>query len=147
LPLSYPLLEKPKISLHLYTLPSHDLWPNVLNTLVTGLDGCVFVFDSRQTQYTENERHIDRIQGLFFENGVKDLSDVPFVCQCNHRDSEMALPMNAIKECFKDLSMKQWIEGVAVQDIGVVETLEQLVMRVLNRAIPNHRFSDFSLHP
>jgi signal recognition particle receptor subunit beta len=130
LPISYGEASSHAIRLHLYTLPAHDLWDTVLTSLIVGIDGLVHVVDSRTEMLGENERQLQRLKTLLNRAG-RSFSDIPLVLQFNHRDAKSATNIRALKAEFSRHSAAE-IEAVAVQDIGVMETMESIADRILD---------------
>lgn len=127
LPLELGALKNYKTRLHLYTVPSHDLFTTLNHNLVAGMDGAVFVLDSRLSALAESERHLERMNELLRYSGR---SDIPLVLQLNHRDAPTALPIDALKTGFCREGHSA-VEAVAAKSIGVNETLEVLLDRIL----------------
>jgi mutual gliding-motility protein MglA len=123
LPLTLSLAEGRKQRLHLFTWPDHDLYPSLNQTLLMGLDGIVFVVDSRAWQMSSNEEAWSRLQRQ--KVAFAGMQDVPFLFQFNHRDSPQALPLQALRTFF----VSPWgseKEAIATQDVGILDTLDAL---------------------
>lgn len=128
-PLAYGEIRAHALRLHLYTLPAHDVWPSTLMTLLWGIDGLVHVVDSRIPFLSENERQLNRIRAMLTLVN-RSFSEIPLVYQFNHRDATNALSISALRAAFSRRGAGS-IEAVAVQDIGVLETLDAIANRVL----------------
>ena len=130
LPLSLGENRTRALRLHVYTLPSHEFYQSLNQALLLGVDGVVFLVDSRASALPENERQYVRLARWLVQSG-KRLDDVPLVFQYNHRDGRDALPTRALRSSFSRAGSKE-IEAVAVQDVGVLETLDSLIDAMLN---------------
>lgn len=130
LPMAYGELRAHSLRLHLYTLPPHDVWQSSLLSLLWGVDGIVHVIDSRLKALTENERQIQRTRSLL-RLVNRSFSEIPLVFQFNHRDAADALSVDALRSTFIRRGAGS-TEAVAVQDIGVMETLDSIANRVLS---------------
>lgn len=117
------------LRVHLYTLPSDDTLQILNQTLFMGVDGIVFVVDSRVSALPENERQWERVNQWLQQQGRR-LEDVPLVSQFNHRDAPDALPIRALKARFQR-SDSMGVEAVAVQDVGVLETIDAIADAIL----------------
>lgn len=117
------------LRVHLYTLPSHDCLETLNQTLFMGVDGIVFVVDSRASALPENERQWERVGQWLLQQGRR-LEDVPLVSQFNHRDAPDALPIRALKARF-EREGSGGVEAVAVQDVGVLETIDAITDAIL----------------
>jgi len=129
LPLSFGDIKAHALRLHIYTLPSHDLWNTVNFSLCTGVDGIVFTIDSRISRLWQNELQLNRIKKLLQRTG-KSFNDIPLTIQYNHRDAIDVADLRALKAEFSRYNAAD-IEAVAVQDIGVMESLDAVVDRIL----------------
>ena len=129
LPMSLGQSRAHALRLHVYTLPSHDLWRSVVMNLAWGVDGVVFVLDSRVRALQENEQQLMRLKSIL-KCVNRNFDEIPLVFQYNQRDAPDALPLRAMKTEYTRTAAAE-IEGVAVQDIGVVETVEALSDRIL----------------
>lgn len=129
LPLSLGQSRAHALRLHVYTLPAHDLWRTVVMNLAWGVDGVVFVVDSRVRSLQENEQQLLRLK-IILKCVNRNFGEIPLVFQFNQRDAPDALPIRALKSEFSRTAAAE-IEGVAVQDIGVLETVESLSDRIL----------------
>ena len=129
--------------LHLYTLPSHDSLEMLNQTLFLGVDGIVFVVDSRAFALPENERQFARLTHWISRQGRR-LEDVPVLFQFNHRDAADALPIRALRLRFTRTGTSprsgvsalsapfvDGVEAVAVQDVGVLETIDAVADAIL----------------
>lgn len=131
LPMSLGESKAHSLRLNVYTLPSHNIWESVLLNLAWGIDGLVFVVDSRISALEQNEKQRERLRSLLRCVG-KSWDDIPLVFQFNRRDAADALPIKALKSEFSRESAAA-IEGVAVQDIGVLETIDAISDRILSQ--------------
>lgn len=129
LPLSLGESRAHSLRLHIYTLPAHDIWESVMMNLAWGVDGVVMVVDSRIAALKQNEQQMSRLK-MLLRCVNRSFSEIPLVFQYNHRDAADALPLRALKtEFFRPQAGE--VEGVAVQDIGVLETVDALAERIL----------------
>ncbi len=128
-PLTYGEAKTHALRLHLYTLPSHDLWSTVNMNLLWGADGIVNVIDSRLPYVAEAEKQMTRLKSLLHLVN-RSFSEIPMVFQYNHRDATNALDVRSLRSEYTRHGAGE-IEAVAVQDIGVIDTLDAIAERVL----------------
>jgi signal recognition particle receptor subunit beta len=129
LPLSLGVARGRPARLHLYTLPSHDFFKTLNQALFLGVDGVIFIVDSRSHALPENERQFERI-GAWCQVLGRRLEDVPLVFQFNHRDAPDALSIRALRSRYaRDGAVG--VEAVAVQDVGVLETIDAAADAIL----------------
>ena len=124
LPLSLGENRSQTIKLHLYTLPAVKNWKTLQRQLLRGVDGIVWVVDSRSERLEENEIFLRSLEAILAEVQLS-FEEIPLVIQFNHRDSKNSISVQALKSVFARKNSYQ-IEAVAVQDIGVLETVEAM---------------------
>lgn len=134
LPLALGETRNHALRLHLYTLPAHELWETVNYHLLTGIDGIAFVVDSRLGALDANFAQLKYVRGMMQQMGLATEA-IPWAFQYNHRDAADALPVDVLKPHFS-AEDSEVMEAVAVQDIGVLETIQSLVDRILNAMEP-----------
>ena len=145
LPLAYGQKRALALRLHLFTLPAHDSWPTVLHNLMLGVDGIVFVVDSRLSRIHENETHLNRLRDLLRLTN-RSFQDIPLLFQFNHRDAQDATPLHALRKQFSRQAADDF-EAIAAQDKGVLESIDMLANRILDTMdtphplAQNHAFS------
>jgi len=96
---------------------------------MTGVDGIIQIVDSRLKKLEANELNFQRTKDLLKLTRA-NWGDVPLVFQYNHRDSNEALDLKALKKAFSRHNSGS-IEAVAAQDIGVFESLDSIADRIL----------------
>jgi signal recognition particle receptor subunit beta len=131
LPLITNQVRSQTIRLHLYTLPATPLWSALSRQILQGVDGLVWVVDSRSENLELNENHLNVLSEQLADVGLA-LGDMATVVQFNHRDSERAASISAMKAAFQLRGAVQ-TESVAVQDIGVLETVHAIGELILGR--------------
>ncbi len=131
LPLELGTVRGFKVRLHLYTVPGQVVYNASRKLLLRGVDGVVFVADSQEERMAANEEALDNLQSNLKEHGY-DFLKLPYVLQLNKRDLPSALPVEELKE---RLAKKQErvFEAIAVQGIGVLDTLKEVGRQVLAR--------------
>jgi signal recognition particle receptor subunit beta len=130
LPLTYGEAKNHALRLHLFTLPTHDLWPTVNMNLLWGVDGIVNVIDSRLPQLCETEKSLTRMKDMLHLVN-RSFSEIPMVFQYNHRDAANALDARALRAEFARHGAIG-VEAIAAQDKGVIDTLDAIAERILS---------------
>jgi signal recognition particle receptor subunit beta len=129
LPLSIAEYRSQSIKLNLFSIPAHRQWKTLRMQLLHGIDGIVWVVDSRNDRIDENERVLFQLENDLAELGVA-LSSIPCITQFNHRDSNDAAPLHALQSAF-GIKASSHQEAVAARDIGVLETIEKLGEKII----------------
>ena len=129
LPLSLGSVKGYKIRLHLYTLPGSPQFESSRKLILKGVDGVVFVADSRLEKLEGNLECWRHLQTSLAENDC-DLQTIPLTFQCNKRDLKGVAPVSDVAHLL-DGRDAPIIEAVAIKGVGVMETLNSVAKQVL----------------
>jgi len=129
LPLELGSVRGFKTRFHLYTVPGQVFYDASRKLILRGVDGVVFVADSQEERMDANVEALDNLHTNLKDNGY-DFDRIPYVLQLNKRDLPNALPVEKLTGLFatKDEPV---FEAVAVQGVGVFETLKEIGRQVL----------------
>lgn len=97
--------------------------------ILLGADAVVFVADSRRERFDANLETLEEMKQVLHQRG-ESLNEFPWILQYNKRD----LPnIGSIQELERDLNHAHvpYIEAVASQGIGVMETFQALLNRLV----------------
>jgi mutual gliding-motility protein MglA len=133
LPVSYGMVADRNSRMHLYTLPSHHLWPSVNISLMLGVDGLVNVIDSRVRYLEKYESQLFHVKKLM-ESLQIEYANIPSVYQFNHTDAYDALPFSTLKKNFS-LPDDDCFEAAAVHGIGVMPTFLKLAEKIIEKIV------------
>lgn len=121
---------KPRFNI--YTVPGQVYYRGTRKLVLKGVDGIVFVADSQTKRLDEN---VEAINDLFED--LEELGfvpeEVPLILQCNKRDLQEIMPVHAIKESL-GLNGVPTYESVAVDGVGVLDGLKNIIGQVVTRA-------------
>jgi signal recognition particle receptor subunit beta len=121
---------KPRFNI--YTVPGQVYYRGTRKLVLKGVDGIVFVADSQTRRLDEN---VDAINDLFED--LEELGfvpeEVPLILQCNKRDLPEIMPVHAIKESL-GLNGVPTFESVAVDGVGVLDGLKNIISQVVTKA-------------
>ena len=122
LPLSLGTIGGFQTKLHLYSLSNHWLGQSFYQVLMQGVDGFVFVVDSRIEQLAQNIESYSRLQGFIDQEETVRNSKVPVVVQYNKRDVEDPVPVHLLRQ---ELNPQKYPdqEASATKSQGTMETL------------------------
>ncbi len=129
LPLELGTVRGFKTRFHLYTVPGQVFYDASRKLILRGVDGVVFVADSQEERMDANEEALDNLQTNMKDHGY-DFATIPYVLQLNKRDLPNALPVEKLTEALLQKS-EPVFEAVAVQGVGVFETLKEVGRQVL----------------
>jgi mutual gliding-motility protein MglA len=129
LPLDLGSVRGFKTRLHLYTVPGQVFYEASRKLILKGADGVVFVADSQEERMDANLETLENLKEHLKEHKL-DFATIPYVLQLNKRDLPKAVP---VEELSKQLRCKgePVMEAVAIQGLGVFETLREVAKLVL----------------
>lgn len=129
LPLEIGTLRGFRTRFHLYTVPGQIFYEASRKLILRGVDGVVFVADSQEERMDANAEALNNLQTNLRDHGY-DFSAIPYVLQLNKRDLPTALPVEKLKGALQ-LKGEPVLDAVAVQGVGVFETLKEVGRQVL----------------
>ena len=133
LPLNIGTVQDFQVNLHLYTLPDSSLYKTVMSTLLKGVDGFVFIADSRVEKLEDNFEAMAGFRSTLIQEGVNPGS-IPFVIQYNKTDLSQEPVIRGLREHLNSIGSKE-IEAIATDSKGVMETLELISGEVLDQLV------------
>jgi hypothetical protein len=130
LPLDVGSIRGFKIRFHLYTVPGHVFFDASRRLILRGVDGVILVADSQPDRLDANLEAIENLMENLKQQ-KRDFMTIPYVLQLNKRDLPSALPIETLK---KELMRKNEpvFEAIAIEGVGVFETLEKCGRMVLS---------------
>lgn len=129
LPLNIGEIRGFKTRFHLYTVPGQHFYDASRKVVLKGVDGIVFVADSRVERMEENLESLKSLDANLREQGY-DLHHLPFVFQYNKRDVDNPVPIRVLHEQLNTFGAPE-IEAVAMSGVGVFDTLKQVSKAIL----------------
>ena len=129
LPLDLGTVRGFRTRFHLYTVPGQVFYDASRKLILKGVDGVVFVADSQEERLDANLETLENLQENLQEHGF-DFKSIPYALQLNKRDLPSILP---VEKLAKEIQVKgePVIEGIAIQGVGVFETLREVAKQVL----------------
>ncbi|SME88107.1 GTP-binding protein [Pseudobacteriovorax antillogorgiicola] len=131
IPISLGHLKEFHVKLHLYTLPANPLYETVHSVMLKGLDGFVFVFDSRLSSMRENLKNWLETKELLSREGYNMLT-LPRVLQYNKRDHPEAVSLDVLRHELNPGGTTD-IESSAINSVGTMETVHQVAQKILDQ--------------
>jgi signal recognition particle receptor subunit beta len=131
LPLDFGLVHGFRIRFQLYTVPGQIRYERTRQAVLSGVDGVVFVADSRRDRLEENYASVIELEANMHALG-KNLAEFPLVMQWNKRDLPDALSVPVL-ERYLNRRGAQSFEAVAAQGQGVFPTLRAICKLVMAR--------------
>jgi len=131
LPMDIGSVKGFKTKFQLYTVPGQIYYNASRKLILKGVDGIVFVGDSQIERFEDNIESVDNLLENLQEHGLK-LEDIPFVLQYNKRDLPNISSIDELQSSLNPWNVP-YFEAVAVQGIGVFETLKAVSKMILQR--------------
>jgi signal recognition particle receptor subunit beta len=130
LPLSLGDIKGFKTRFHLYTVPGQVFYNNSRKLILKGVDGVVFIADSRIERTEANVESFDNLNINLNEHGY-NLGEIPYVIQYNKRDLPNIMSIEELRKLLNQDNRPEF-EGVATEGKGVFDTLKSVAKLVLN---------------
>lgn len=122
LPVELGELKGYRIRFQVATVPGQSPYNETRRVVLRGVDGIVFVVDSRWSMLPKNLESFQNLKDNLKEEGVS-IETLPVVVQFNKRDLPDVLAVDALQEGL-GLGPLPYIEAVASDGKGVVETFK-----------------------
>lgn len=131
LPLSLGHFRDFHLKLHLFTLPMNSLYQTTPSVILKGVDGFVFVADSRVESLADNADYLQKCRKILLDEGY-NTSELPRVIQYNKRDMPGVVPIEILRQELNPSGAPDY-EAIATRGEGVIETLEGLAQLMTKR--------------
>ena len=132
LPIKLGTINGYQVRIHAFTLPA-DLYPDVIDIMLKGIDGFVFVIDSTIEALLSNIEAIQITRQRLHDCGYV-VEDLPQVFQYNKRDEKNTISAEILHDTFNPHNCPDQ-QTIAVRGLGVVEGLQQLAQVIVTKMI------------
>lgn len=122
-------IEGQNIDIKVLTTPGQFRLHPLRKVIMKGVDGLVFVVDSARDRENINFLVLRETAAVLKEQGF-DLYSLPVVVQYNKRDLPDAVPIEELQPVCNPWDT-EYVEAIAVEGKGVVETFHAIVKKVL----------------
>jgi len=129
LPLEIGRIRGMDVTLQLYTVPGQVHYNSTRQLVLRGADGVVFVADSQKTMRGSNVDSLGNLAENLSLQGIK-LDEFPHVLQFNKRDLGDLMSVDEM-DAGLNRNDAPFFDAVAIEGIGVQETLEGIVKLVM----------------
>ncbi len=131
LPVSIGKLGEFHLKMHLYAVTLDTSYESVMSVLLKGIDGYVFVADSRVESMIDNIDTLVAMKRILSEEGINH-QDLPKVIQYNKRDFSDIIPVDILRQELNPTGFKDQ-EAVAVDSKGTMDTVHSLSKLIIER--------------
>ena len=125
LPVRFEKVKGFSVTYNLCTVPGQAMCNTARRLVLKGVDGVVFVADSRKNRLAADLDALDNLQENLERNDLS-LEHVPHVIQYNWRDAPDALPVSELSAGLNHHGVPEF-EANAATGEGVMETLEAII--------------------
>lgn len=132
LPLKLGIINGYHVRIHAFTLPG-DLYPDVIDIMLKGIDGFVFVVDSTIDALLPNIDALQTLHQRLHDCGYV-VEDLPHVFQYNKRDLKNIIDVDILHDTFNPRNCPDQ-QTIASRGIGVVEGLQQLAQVIVTKML------------
>ena len=122
-------LNKYQVKFQVYTVPGQVLYEASRKLLLNGVDGIIFVADSR-LEYVEDSLQSLQELTLNLSKLGYDPAEIPMVIQYNKRDAKTAARVSDLSELLNPGKLPEF-ETVARTGSGVMESFEQIAQDII----------------
>ncbi len=141
LPIRAGMIGDFKVHFQLMSAPGQVFYEASRKSVLRGTDGVVFVADSQIPLLDANLESFDGLRRNCLQQDI-DLMKLPLVFQYNKRDLQYLIPVETFNNLLNP-RRQPWIEAVAVNGVGVFETLRE----ISKLAVPAVREKLFGVKP
>ena len=135
LPLTLGTVKGMQTRFHLYTVPGQSYYNASRKLVLQGIDGIIFVADSQTSRYDANIESLYNLHDNLEEYKIK-LDDLPYVIQYNKRDMPDIIDVEDLEQELNTDGHPS-LEAVAIQGVGVFDTLKAVAKGVLAKLSQN----------
>ena len=133
------IINDVSIKFELFIFQGQYTGKEFVKTILAGIDGLIFVVDSRKSQLDKSLKSFINLIENLKTCGIA-IKDFPIIIQYNKRDLPDVLPIKNLNRQINKLQFP-YFEAIATQGIGVLETLNAVIYKIL------YRFKTISDYP
>ena len=130
LPLLLGKVKGYTIRFQLYSVPGQVIYNSARSIILKGIDGVVFVVDSRIERVDENLESWKSLQKNLKNHDV-DFKTIPLALQYNKRDLKDILPISDLQGLFNPENKYPTFETVATKGTMVLECFQSMAKNIL----------------
>ena len=129
LPLEVGDIRGFKTRFHLYSVPGQVVYDASRKLILKGLDGVVFVANSKAERMEENLQALENLKTNLEMQGY-DINKIPLVFQYNKRDLPNALPISELRRALNKYNAPEF-EAKASEGEGVMDSLKSVSKAII----------------
>lgn len=129
LPLSSNGIKGFKTRFQVYTVPGQPLYEDSRKLLLKGVDGLIFVADSKLERLKDNLDSMEELRGHIQKMGHTP-KDIPMVIQYNKRDLPDACAIDELRKVINTFHVPDY-ETVALSGKGILEPFQEVLRQIV----------------
>lgn len=122
-------INKYRVKFQIYTVPGQVLYEDSRKLLLNGVDGIIFVVDSRLEYVEDSLQSMQELMLNLSKIGYEP-DEIPMVLQFNKRDAKTAARVSDLSELLNPRRVPEF-ESVAANGSGVMESFEQIAQDII----------------
>jgi hypothetical protein len=139
LPLRSDIIKGFTSKFQIYTVPGQVIYNETRKLVLRNVDGMVFVADSQWSKMEENAESFANLESNLGDQN-ESLDNLPYILQLNKRDLPDVAPAHYMDFMLNRRSVRAAVfEAVAVQGIGVLESLNLIAKMVISSFIQKNK--------
>jgi len=136
LPLAVGEIRGYRVRFHLYSVPGQVFYDASRKAILNGVDGVIFVVDSRVRRIDANLESFDNLE-INLNLVGHTMDKIPLVIQYNKRDAKNIMSISELEQLFNKQKVPSF-EAIAKKGVGVFDTLKntgKIVLKSLRQNI------------
>src|SRR3990167_10696693 len=118
-----------KTRFQVYTVPGQPLYEDSRRLLLKGVDGVIFVADSKLERLKDNLDSTEELRGHIQKMGYIP-KDIPMVIQYNKRDLPDACALDELRKVINTFHVPDY-ETVALTGKGILEPFQEILRQII----------------
>lgn len=119
-----------KFQIELWSATGQDFYAETRPTVLSGVDGIVFVADSQTNLITDNQASWSELSLML--GGKRN--DIPLVISLNKRDFPNTISVSEFKKTLDLKNSTELYETVATDGVNVMECFRALIQKIFNQS-------------
>lgn len=138
LPITISTFNNFKIKLKIYTVPGQVKYSATRKAVLAGVDGVVFVVDSREDLIKDNKESFEDLKKNLKHYGL-DRDEIPLVLQYNKRDLDDLESVQELNRVFNPDGKRAFYPSIAIRGDGLVDTFLEISKLVMESIVAKHK--------
>ncbi len=138
LPITISTFNNFKIKLKIYTVPGQVKYSATRKAVLAGVDGVVFVVDSRENLIKDNKESFEDLKKNLKHYGLSR-EEIPLVLQYNKRDLDDLEAIQELNRVFNPAGHRAFYPSIAIRGDGLVDAFLEISKLVMESIVAKHK--------